>query len=45
MTEEKPGKTVKPDKFHQVTSIAWNTLGNRLFVGFSNGNLKVYDIT
>lgn len=44
-TTTEPGKKVKPEKFHQVTSIAWNTLGNRLFVGFSNGNLKVYDIT
>jgi hypothetical protein len=36
---------VKTDKFHQVTSIAWNTLGNRLFVGFSNGDLKVIEVT
>jgi len=28
-----------------VTSIAWNTLGNRLFVGFSNGDLKVVEVT
>lgn len=38
-------KKIKPTKFHQVTSISWNTLGTRLFVGFSNGDIKVYDIT
>jgi hypothetical protein len=27
-----------------VTSIAWNTLGTRLFIGFSNGHIKVHDI-
>ena len=42
---EKQSKKVKTDKFHQVTSIAWNTLGNRLFVGFSNGDLKVIEVT
>lgn len=42
--EVKP-KKIKPEKFHQVTSIQWNTLGNRLFVGYSNGNVKVFDIT
>ena len=43
--EEKQSKKTKADKFHQVTSIAWNTLGNRLFVGFSNGDLKVIEVT
>ena len=43
--EEKASKKVKQEKFHQVTSIQWNTIGNRLFVGFSNGNVKVYDIS
>ena len=37
-------KKVKPTKYHQVTSIAWNTLGSRLFVGYSNGDIKVYEI-
>lgn len=44
-TEEKTSKKVKAEKFHQVTSIQWNTIGNRLFVGYSNGHVKVYDIT
>lgn len=43
--EEKQSKKTKPEKFHQVTSIAWNTLGNRLFVGFSNGDIKVIEVT
>jgi len=43
--EEKQSKKTKADKFHQVNSIAWNTLGNRLFVGFSNGDLKVIEVT
>jgi len=43
--EEKVSKKPKADKFHQVTSIQWNTIGNRLFVGYSNGHVKVYDIT
>lgn len=43
--DEKQSKKVKADKFHQVTSIAWNTLGNRLFVGFSNGDIKVIEVT
>ena len=38
-------KKVKPTKYHQVTSIAWNTLGTRLFVGYSNGIIKVHEIT
>jgi guanine nucleotide-binding protein subunit beta-2-like 1 protein len=38
-------KKVKPTKHHQVTSISWNTLGTRLFVGYSNGAIKVYEIT
>ena len=42
--EEKQSKKVKLDKFHQVTSIAWNTLGNRLFVGFTNGAIKAFEI-
>lgn len=42
--KEKETKRVKVEKFHQVTSIKWNTTGSRLFVGYSNGNLKVYDI-
>ena len=42
---EVESKKVKPEKFHQVTSIAWNNLGTRLFVGYSNGVIKVYDIT
>jgi guanine nucleotide-binding protein subunit beta-2-like 1 protein len=43
--EDKANKKQKAEKFHQVTSIQWNTIGNRLFVGFSNGHVKVYDIT
>jgi len=45
--DEKPGakKRQHIDKFHQVTSIAWNTLGNRLFVGFSNGDIKTVEVT
>ena len=43
--EEKTTKKPKADKFHQVTSISWNTLGNRLFVGFSNGDIKVIEVT
>jgi len=43
--KEKKETKVKPPKFHQVTSIAWNTLGNRLFVGFSNGDVKVIEVT
>jgi hypothetical protein len=31
---------VKTDNFHQVTSIAWNNLENRLFLGISNSDLK-----
>lgn len=38
-------KKLKPTKQHAVTSIAWNTLGTRLFVGYSNGDVKVYDIS
>eukprot|EP00178_Gracilaria_changii_P001169 TRINITY_DN11645_c0_g1_i1.p1 TRINITY_DN11645_c0_g1~~TRINITY_DN11645_c0_g1_i1.p1 ORF type:complete len:251 (+),score=27.30 TRINITY_DN11645_c0_g1_i1:307-1059(+) len=38
-------KKIKPTKYHQVTSLSWNTLGTRLFVGFSNGDIKVYDIS
>lgn len=43
--DEKETKKIKNDKFHQVTSISWNTLGSRLFVGYSNGVIRVYDIT
>jgi len=43
--EEKQTKKPKADKFHQVTSISWNTLGNRLFVGFSNGDIKAIEVT
>lgn len=43
--EEKQSKKIRLDKFHQVTSIAWNTLGNRLFVGFANGVIKAFEIT
>ena len=44
--DEKPGKKRQNvDKFHQVTSIAWNTLGNRLFVGYSSGDIKVVEVT
>ena len=43
--EEKTTKKPKADKFHQVTSISWNTLGNRLYVGFSNGDIKVIEVT
>jgi hypothetical protein len=42
---ENATKKVKQPKYHSVTSIAWNTLGTRLFVGFSNGHIKVYDIS
>ena len=38
-------KKPKPTKYHQVTSIAWNTLGTRIFVGYSNGVIKVHEIT
>lgn len=38
-------KKVKPTKYHQVTSVSWNTLGTRLFVGYSNGDVKVHEIT
>merc|ERR1739838_1096431 len=38
-------KKVKQPKYYQVTSISWNTLGTRLFVGYSNGDIKVYEIT
>jgi hypothetical protein len=31
---------VKTYSLHQATSIAWNTLGFRIFLGFSNGDLK-----
>ena len=43
--EEKQSKKVKAEKFHQVTSLSWNTLGNRLFIGFSNGDIKVIEVT
>ena len=43
--DEKQSKKIKVDKFHQVSSISWNTMGNRLFVGFTNGVIKVYEIT
>ena len=42
--DESNSKKLKPTKQHSVTSLAWNTLGTRLFVGFSNGDIKVYDI-
>lgn len=42
--ENTNNKKVKPTKYHSVTSLAWNTLGTRLFVGFSNGHIRVYDI-
>lgn len=45
VTTEGKEKKIKPTKYHQVTSLNWNTLGTRLFVGFSNGDIKVYDIT
>ena len=38
-------KKIKPQKYHSVTSIAWNNVGTRLFVGYSNGVIKVYEIT
>jgi hypothetical protein len=37
---QKQSNEVKNDRLHQVTSIAWNTLGFRIFLGFSNGDLK-----
>lgn len=43
--DEKAVKKVKPEKFYQVTSIAWNTNGTRLFVGYNNGDIKVVEVT
>lgn len=37
-------KKLKPKKFHQVTSIQWNAIGTRLFVGFNNGVIRVYEV-
>ena len=41
---EKISKKVKIDKFHQVIPIAWNTLGNRLFMGLSHGDFKAIEV-
>lgn len=41
-SEEKVEKP-REKTFHQVTSIQWNAIGTRLFAGFSNGVIKVYD--
>jgi guanine nucleotide-binding protein subunit beta-2-like 1 protein len=44
VTEDpKAEKKTKSKKYHQVTSIQWNATGTRLFVGFSNGVIRVYD--
>ena len=43
--DEKSTKKPKADKFYCVTSLAWNTLGTRLFIGFSNGDIKVIEVT
>lgn len=44
-TEEKnTKKKTKPKRFHQVTSLEWNAIGTRLFVGFSNGVVRVYEV-
>ena len=29
--------------YHQCTSVQWNSIGSRLFAGFSNGVIKAYD--
>lgn len=43
VTEEKAEKKRKDKTFYQCTSIQWNSIGTRLFAGFSNGVIKVYD--
>jgi guanine nucleotide-binding protein subunit beta-2-like 1 protein len=45
-TQAENSKTVTTTatKYYSVTSIAWNTLGSRLFVGYNNGHIKVWDI-
>lgn len=43
VTEEKAEKKHKDKTYHQVTSIQWNSIGTRLFAGFSNGVIKVYE--
>jgi len=37
-------KKIKSKKFHQVTALQWNAIGTRLFVGFSNGVIRAYEV-
>lgn len=36
---------MKPEECYKITSIGWNNLGSRLFVGLSNGDLKVIEVS
>jgi len=48
LTHEVERKSAKADKTNRnvaCTSIAWNSLGNRLFAGFADGIIKVWDVS
>lgn len=41
--DEKGEKKKRETTYHQCTSVQWNSIGSRLFAGFTNGVIKVYE--